>query len=56
MTVRQAIALAGGVTDRGSGRRIQIVRQVDGKETTLNADLQMPIQAGDTIVVRQRFM
>jgi len=56
MTVRQAIALAGGVTDRGSGRRIQIVRQVDGKETTLNADLQTPIQAGDTIVVRERFM
>jgi polysaccharide export outer membrane protein len=56
MTVRQALALAGGVTDRGSTRRIQIVRQTDGKEVTVNADLQTPVQAGDTIVVRERFM
>ena len=26
MTVRQALALAGGVTERGSSRRVQIVR------------------------------
>jgi polysaccharide export outer membrane protein len=56
MTVRQAVALAGGVTDRGSTRRIQIVRQVDGKEVTLAANLQTVVQAGDTIVVRERFM
>jgi polysaccharide export outer membrane protein len=56
MTVRQALALAGGVTDRGSTRRIQIVRQADGKEATMNADLQTPVQAGDTIVVRERLM
>ena len=56
MTVRQAIALAGGVTDRGSTRRLQIIRQVDGKEVTLDANLQTPVQPGDTIVVRERFM
>ena len=56
VTVRQAIALAGGVTDRGSTRRIQIVRQADGKEVTLDAELQMQVQPGDTIVVRERFM
>ena len=56
MTVRQALALAGGVSDRGSTRRIQIVRQVAGKEVTLDAGLQTPVQAGDTIVVRERFM
>jgi polysaccharide export outer membrane protein len=55
MTVRQALALAGGVTDRGSTRRVQIIRQVDGKEVTVNADLQTPVQSGDTIVVRERF-
>jgi polysaccharide biosynthesis/export protein len=56
MTVRQALALAGGVSDRGSTRRIQIVRQVAGKEATLDAGLQTPVQPGDTIVVRERFM
>jgi polysaccharide export outer membrane protein len=56
MTVRQALALAGGVTDRGSTRRIQIVRQVDGKEVTMGANLQTAVEPGDTIVVRERFM
>lgn len=55
MTVRQALALAGGVTDRGSARRIQIVRKVDGKERTIDVDLQQLVQPGDTIVVRERF-
>jgi len=55
MTVRQAIALAGGVTDRGSTRRIQIIREVNGKDTAVAADLQTPVQAGDTIVVLERF-
>jgi polysaccharide export outer membrane protein len=54
MTVRQVLALAGGVTDRGSTRRIQIVRQVDGKEVTMNAQLQDPVRSGDTIFVRDR--
>jgi polysaccharide biosynthesis/export protein len=56
MTVRQALALAGGVTDRGSTRRLQIIRQVDGKEVTLDVNLQTAVQQGDTIVVRERFM
>jgi len=55
MTVRQAITLAGGITDRGSTRRIQIIRIVDDKETTIDVDQQKPIQPGDTIVVRERF-
>jgi polysaccharide export outer membrane protein len=56
LTVRQALALAGGVTDRGSTRRIQIIRKVDGKAVTVDVDLQTPVQPGDTIVVRERFM
>jgi polysaccharide export outer membrane protein len=54
MTVRQVVILAGGITERGSTRRIQIIRQVDGKEITVNADLQERVQPGDTIVVRDR--
>ncbi len=55
MTVRQALALAGGVTERGSTGRIQIVRQIDGKEVTVKADVQSTVQSGDTIVVGDRF-
>ncbi|MGH9315328.1 MAG: polysaccharide biosynthesis/export family protein [Vicinamibacterales bacterium] len=55
MQVLQAIALAGGLTDRGSSRGIKILRTVDGKQQSIDVkstDLLMP---GDTIVVRQRF-
>lgn len=55
MTVRQALALAGGVTERGSSRRIQIIRVVNGKEETYGVGLQTPLTAGDTIVVHERF-
>ena len=56
MTVRQAIALAGGVTDRGSTSRIQIVRRVNGANVTVNVRLEDVVQAGDTIVVRERYL
>jgi polysaccharide biosynthesis/export protein len=55
MTVRQALALAGGITERGSTRRVQIIRLVNGKEVTIGGDLQKAVQAGDTIVVNERF-
>jgi polysaccharide biosynthesis/export protein len=55
MTVRQALALAGGITDRGSARRIQIVRKRDGQERAISASLQDLVEPGDTIVVRERF-
>jgi polysaccharide export outer membrane protein len=54
MTVRQALALAGGVNERGSTRRIQIIRTVDGLERTINTNLQDFVLPGDTIVVRER--
>jgi polysaccharide export outer membrane protein len=54
MTVRQLLALAGGVTERGSARRIQIIRQVNGRETTVGASLEDAVRPGDNIVVRGR--
>jgi polysaccharide export outer membrane protein len=54
MTVRQVLALAGGMTERGSTRRIQVIRQVNGKEMTISVNLQALVQPGDTIVVRDR--
>ncbi len=56
MTVRQVLALAGGITDRGSDRRIQIIRKVDGgQERRVDAQVEDIVQAHDTIVVRERF-
>jgi len=54
MTVRQVLTLAGGVGERGSSRRIQIIRVVDGIEKTISATLQDPVHAGDTVIVRER--
>jgi polysaccharide export outer membrane protein len=54
MTVRQVLALAGGPSERGSTRRIQIVRRVGETETTVGASLQDTVHAGDTVIVRER--
>ena len=55
MTVLQVLALAGGLTDRGSDRRINILRTVDGKKKEYKGvKLTAPVLPGDTIVVGQR--
>lgn len=57
MTVRQAIAEAGGLTERGSTRGIKIIRKdKDGRELELNADMSDLVQPNDTIRVRQRLI
>lgn len=56
MTVRQAIAEAGGISDRGSTRGIKIIRKVDGKEVELDADMADLVRPNDTIRVRQRLI
>jgi polysaccharide biosynthesis/export protein len=55
MTVQQAIALAGGLTERGSDRGIVAKRTVNGKTTEVAVRLEDTVQPGDTIIVRQRF-
>ena len=55
MTVLQVLSLAGGLTDRGSDKKIDITRTVDGKKTNLKGvKLTSVVQPGDTIVVGQR--
>ena len=53
MTVIQAIARAGGVTPRGSERRVDIKRLVDGKYLTVKAKLNDPVKADDVIHVKE---
>lgn len=53
-TVRQAISLAGGLTNDGSSGRIRVVREVEGKTKEVKIKLDDPIQPGDTIVVKAK--
>ena len=55
MTVLQALSLAGGVTDRGSTGRIEIVRIVDHERVEIRAEFADEVLAGDTIIVPERF-
>ena len=56
MTVGQALILAGGVTDRGSDRRITIERTVNGKVLKIDVKkLDDKIQPADIITVGKRW-
>ena len=55
MTVLQALALAGGETERGSTGRIRIQRTVSGKKIEFKASLNDVVEPGDTIYVGERF-
>jgi len=54
MTVNQAIALAGGMTERASRDKIFISREGD-KNNSQSGSLASRISAGDTITIEQRF-
>jgi polysaccharide biosynthesis/export protein len=53
-TVEQAIAMAGGLAERGSDRRISATRSVNGRRVTITLSMSDIVQAGDTITVQQR--
>ena len=54
MTVQQAVAAGGGITNRGSMRRIRITRtQPDGHKVTLDPNLTDVVQPGDVLIVRE---
>jgi polysaccharide export outer membrane protein len=55
MTVQQAIALAGGLTDRGSDRRIKADRIMpDGTTVEISLRLDDKVQPNDTIKIANR--
>jgi polysaccharide biosynthesis/export protein len=51
----QALTVAGGVTERGSSKRVKILRIVGGKKVELKGQLADLVQPEDTIVVPERF-
>jgi polysaccharide biosynthesis/export protein len=59
MTMRQALALAGGISDRGSDRGIKIMRPVPGKDKPQelkNVKMTDVVKPGDTIIIRARIL
>ncbi len=55
MTVVQAIAMGGGITDRGSDRRVEIRRRsVDGTFKTFDARATDTVEADDVIRIKER--
>lgn len=57
MTVQQAIAQAGGLTDRGTFRRLKILRKdKDGREVEIDAKTTDIVRPNDTIKVSQRLI
>jgi polysaccharide export outer membrane protein len=54
-TVQQAIAMAGGLTERGSDRGITVTRLINGKSTDVKVALEDRVQPNDTILIRNRF-
>lgn len=54
-TVLQALALAGGPTERAALGRVQIIRLVNGKQQTIKARLEDLVRVGDTIIVPERY-
>jgi polysaccharide export outer membrane protein len=56
MTVQQAIAEAGGFTERGSTRGLKIIRKVNGKDAEINAKMSDLVRPNDTVKVRQRLI
>ena len=54
MTVRTAIAIAGGFGPRGYQGAVDLTRVIDGVPVTGRVPLDTPLRPGDTITVRER--
>jgi polysaccharide export outer membrane protein len=55
VTVQRALAMAGGVAERGAQNRTKILRMVNGKLDEIKAKMSDLVQPNDTIYVPQRF-
>lgn len=55
MTVLIALSKAGGITERGSGGRVRIIRLVDGERKEIKVEMTDLVRPNDTIEVPQRY-
>ena len=54
-TLMQALIAAGGVSERGSSKRVKVLRMVSGKRVEVKLKPEDLVQPEDTIVVPERF-
>ena len=55
LTLDRAIAVAGGLTERASDKRISIIRGTDPSRSVVKASLNTLVEPGDTINIDQGF-
>lgn len=55
LTLRQAVAMAGGLSERASQRRMSVVRGGDTSQTPERINMDAPISPGDIITIDQGF-
>jgi len=55
LTLRKAVTLAGGFTERGSRTRITIISEGDNDNEDRDITLETSVKPGDVITVAQRF-
>lgn len=55
LTVEKAVALAGGLTERASRKRIYLKREKDPEQNLYSVEMTNTIQPGDTIIVEESF-
>jgi protein involved in polysaccharide export with SLBB domain len=53
LTMRQAISMAGGLTERASQRRMSVIRGGDTERRPESVDMDSPVHPGDIIEIRQ---
>ena len=56
LTVRSAVAIAGGFSERADERVVQITRRVGGMTEKIDVPDEFVVQPGDTIYVYERFL
>lgn len=55
LTLRKAVALAGGLTERASESKISIIREEGRDKRSLKASMDTPVMPGDIITIEQSF-
>lgn len=55
LTLRRAVTLAGGLTERASEKRITIISDQDGAKSTRKGSLDSTLSPGDTITINAGF-
>jgi polysaccharide export outer membrane protein len=54
-TVRKAVSLSGGATDKASMGRAKVIRVIGDKEVESRIGLDEPLEPNDTIIIPERF-